>query len=147
MTTQSIFPLTALFVLLYTLAAESQPGIRQARVNMYRKSALAHGLSLPVHPDTLDRKTPAALPDEKMLQSYAGTYEQNADTRIVTSLENGKLYANPNGEGKTELKPKSDNDFEVIGQPATLSFEKNAAGIVTHMVLHLGTRQITAKRL
>ena len=147
MKTQSIFPLTAFFILLYTLAAESHPGIRQARANMYRTSALAHGLLLPVYSDTLDRKTATGLPTEKTLQSYAGTYEQNAETRIVISLENGSLYANPNGEGKTELKPKSDTEFEVIGQPATLSFQKDAAGTVTHMVLHLGTRQITAKRL
>ncbi|MBI2823677.1 MAG: serine hydrolase [Planctomycetia bacterium] len=48
--------------------------------------------------------------DEKLLQALAGTY-QLMDTKVEITLEDGKLYAQPNGQPRDRLKYQSDQTF------------------------------------
>ena len=85
--------------------------------------------------------------DAKILDSYVGEY-QVAPTFIITiTNENGKLMAQPTGQGKLELLPVSETDFYLKAVSATVSFVKDADGKVTELVLNQNGRKGTGKKI
>src|SRR6185369_1429820 len=85
--------------------------------------------------------------DPKILDSYVGEY-QVAPTFIITvTNENGKLMAQPTGQGKLELLPVSETDFYLKAVSATVSFVKDADGKVTELVLNQNGRKGTGKKI
>ncbi len=71
------------------------------------------------------------------LEKYVGQYQvTGAPIMITVTAGGGKLVAEVSGQGKADLEPVAGEKFSVKGTPITLTFEKDAAGKVTGMMIH-----------
>ena len=72
--------------------------------------------------------------DAKVLQGYAGVYApENGPQRTVT-FEDGKLFVQPAGGAKAEIKPRSSTEFFVENRLPVFRFEPDAAGRASALV-------------
>ncbi len=83
---------------------------------------------------------------ENILDRYAGRYGLNPDLVLNIRREGDHLSLQENDEPKQELLPESDKGFYSTTSDDTLTFEMDANGKVTGLVLHVG-RDIPVKRL
>lgn len=85
--------------------------------------------------------------DPKILDAYVGVYQLNADTFVTVTKITDRLFLQPTGGLKREIRPESETDFFIQGANVHLTFVKDAAGKVTHMVLYQsdGTKQSAPK--
>ena len=71
------------------------------------------------------------------LEKYVGQYQvTGAPVMITVTVTGGKLSIEVTGQGKAEIKLVSGDDYSVTGTPITLTFQKDAAGKVTGMMIH-----------
>jgi hypothetical protein len=87
--------------------------------------------------------------DLDVLERYVGTYELERDPgeRIVVTLQDGALYAEPNGENRFPIFPESETEFFLRVANVQLTFTMDAAGEVTQMTIHQGGRDQHARRI
>jgi len=85
---------------------------------------------------------PAAVPqrtaikvDPNSFDAYVGRYQPNPAITVTVSREGDKLMMDTPAGGKVELLPESENSFFANGLPITISFVKDGAGKVTHLLL------------
>jgi hypothetical protein len=81
-----------------------------------------------------------------VLQKYVGEYELGPDAVLAVTLDGGQLYGTYPGESRLPLLAESDTAFFPEGSPTRVTFERDASGRVTHLVLHMGAREVQAKR-
>jgi len=73
------------------------------------------------------------------LEKYVGQYQiTGAPIMITVSVAGGKLAIEATGQGKAEIELVSGEDYAVKGSPLKLTFQKDAAGKVTGMIIHQG---------
>ncbi len=71
------------------------------------------------------------------LEKYVGQYQvTGAPIMITVTAVSGKLSIEATGQGKAEIELVSGEDYSVKGTPITLTFQKDAAGKVTGMMIH-----------
>jgi CubicO group peptidase (beta-lactamase class C family) len=104
---------------------------------------LANGATSRV--DELGAAALAAL-DKKTLASYEGSYPLAPTFVLTVTHVDGKLYAQATGQPRIRLHPTSQKDFAVHVVSASVTFEVDAKGKVTGLVLHQGGRDVPAKR-
>src|ERR1051326_157713 len=108
--------------------------------------AIANGLTGILFGDKVDlpwdRK--AISLDSKVLDRYAGIYQENRATITVTN-ENGHLMIEPKGQRKIEALPSSETEFFLKEGDATLKFTVGPDGKATEM--RLGQGDVVAKRV
>jgi len=76
------------------------------------------------------------------LQQAVGVYELPDPGRTLTiTLEGGKLFGQPNGAEKREVKPEGDGVFGADGTPFKVRFIRNEKGEVTHLQLLLNGQE------
>jgi hypothetical protein len=80
-----------------------------------------------------EQKAVAVAP--KVLQAYAGVYAAEKGPRRTVTFEDGKLFVQPAGGAKTEIKPRSNVEFFVENRLPVFRFETDAAGKVTALVV------------
>jgi CubicO group peptidase (beta-lactamase class C family) len=73
--------------------------------------------------------------DPKSFDAYIGRYQPNPAITVTVSREGDKLMFDTPAGGKVELLPESENSFFSNGLPVTISFVKDEAGRVTHLIL------------
>src|SRR5690606_5716502 len=101
--------------------------------------AVAHVYGWPdFEPET--RTVVKVAPD--VLQKYVGEYELAPDAVLAVTLDGGQLYATYPGESRLPLLAESDTTFFPEGSPTRVSFERDAGGSVTQLVLHMGSRDV-----
>lgn len=89
----------------------------------------------------------AAQVDPKIYDELTGEY-QLAPTFILTvSREGDRLMTQATGQPKVEVFPESESDYFLRVVDAQLTFVRDKDGQVTHLVLHQGGLDQTAKRL
>jgi CubicO group peptidase (beta-lactamase class C family) len=93
----------------------------------------------------VERTEVAVAPD--ILARYVGEYEATPELSISITLEDGRLHAQPTGQAKLPLYAESDERFFLRGVNAQVSFTRDAAGVVTGLVLHQGGREQPARRI
>ena len=77
------------------------------------------------------------------LGQAVGTYELAGTTRTITiTLEDGKLFGEPSGAEKREIKATSDGLFGVDGVEWKLGFVRDEKGAVTHFQMLLNGQEI-----
>ncbi len=81
-----------------------------------------------------------------VLQKYVGDYELGPDAVLAVTLDGGQLYGTYPGESRLPLLAESEKQFFPEGSPTRVTFEEDANGRVTHLVLHMGSRELEAKR-
>lgn len=91
---------------------------------------------------------PADKPvDARTLERYVGTYALTPDVAIAITRAGGKLYGQATGQPRFRLHPTSPRDFAIrITPPASVSFEVDARGKVSALVLHQGGADQRAAR-
>ena len=71
------------------------------------------------------------------LEKYVGQYQvTGAPITITVTASDGKLAIAATGQGKAEIELVSGENYAVKGSPIKLTFQKDAAGKVTGMIIH-----------
>ena len=71
------------------------------------------------------------------LEKYVGQYQvTGAPIMITVTAVGGKLAVEVSGQGKAELALVSGEDYSLKGTPITVTFQKDATGKVTGMMIH-----------
>ena len=82
-----------------------------------------------------------------VFDAYVGDYEIAPGFILSVTREGDKLMGQATGQGKAELEPVSETEFAVSFAGANVTFEKDASGKVTGLVLAQSGRKINAKKI
>jgi CubicO group peptidase (beta-lactamase class C family) len=89
--------------------------------------------------------------DPKIYESYVGDYEFKINPQLTitlgVSLEGGKLLVQQNGGVKREWLPASETEFFSLASPNTLTFARDAQGVVNEVTIKQGGETFTGKRI
>jgi CubicO group peptidase (beta-lactamase class C family) len=102
--------------------------------------------------DVADFKPPKARKeariDPRIYDSYAGLYKFPAsDSTLTVTSEDNHLFVRLTGQERYEVFPESETDFFYKVVDAQLTFEKDASGAVTDVILHQNGRDQKAARV
>jgi CubicO group peptidase (beta-lactamase class C family) len=78
---------------------------------------------------------------------YVGVYELAPSFKITVFEEDGTLYGQGTGQPRFKLVPQSGDTYKVEGIDATVTFNRDASGKVTSLVLHQNGRDLPGKRV
>jgi CubicO group peptidase (beta-lactamase class C family) len=76
--------------------------------------------------------------DPKIFDSYVGRYELRPDFIFTITRDGDRLLLEATGQPQAELFPESATKFFLKVVDAQVTFVKNEAGEVTHLILHQG---------
>jgi hypothetical protein len=102
-------------------------------------------------PDKEDKKPstpagPAGKADPKTFDDYVGEYELPMFTLVVTH-EGDKLFGQPPGDRKEELRPEEDGTFSVTNVNATLKFVRDEKGKVIELQVKANGEEMKGKKI
>ncbi|HEX8470746.1 MAG TPA: DUF3471 domain-containing protein, partial [Brevundimonas sp.] len=83
----------------------------------------------------------------EVLNSYAGVYEASSTFAITVSVVDGRLMAQATGQPAFELFPERTDGFFLKVVDAQLTFNRDASGAVTGLVLHQGGNDLPARKI
>jgi hypothetical protein len=66
---------------------------------------------------------------------------------LTITKEGDKLFAQFPGQERHALEPVSETQFTIPDVKSNITFEKDAAGVVTGLLLSQGTRTANAKKI
>ncbi|HKP69467.1 MAG TPA: alpha/beta fold hydrolase [Pyrinomonadaceae bacterium] len=82
------------------------------------------------------------------LEKYVGQYQvTGAPIMVTVTATGGKLSVEATGQGKAEIELVSGEDYKVKGSPITLTFQKDASGKVTGMMIHQSGLDVPAPKI
>jgi non-heme chloroperoxidase len=82
------------------------------------------------------------------LDRYVGEYTiVGVPLTLAVTLEDGKLMAQATGQPKVPLTLISGEDYEVPGAPIKMTFQRDAAGKVTGVIIHQGGQDFPANKV
>lgn len=85
--------------------------------------------------------TPYRIPREpkavaaEILEKYVGQYRMSPTMIVTITLENGKVFAQGSGQGKTRIYPSSESKFFLKNVDVEIVFNKDDEGNVTGMTV------------
>jgi CubicO group peptidase (beta-lactamase class C family) len=82
-----------------------------------------------------------------VFQKFVGRYELAPNFVVTITEDAGHFYAQATGQGKVELFAESEKEYFLKVVDAQITFESNAAGVVTGVVLHQMGNDAPGKRL
>jgi len=85
--------------------------------------------------------------DASGFDAYVGDYQVNERMVLTITREGDKLVSQFPGQDKHALEPVSGTQFTVPDVKANITFEKDASGVVTGLLLSQGTRTANAKKI
>jgi D-alanyl-D-alanine-carboxypeptidase/D-alanyl-D-alanine-endopeptidase len=85
--------------------------------------------------------------DPKIYDAYAGRYQIAPKVIATFTREGDRLMTQITNQPKFETFPESETVFFLKVVDATITFVKDDKGKVTHIVIHQGGRDTTAKRV
>jgi hypothetical protein len=100
---------------------------------------------LPPLPKLKEHKKVSLTPAQ--LNRLAGRYALSPQVILTVSVENSHIFVQENDEPKQELLPKSSKDFYSTTSSDECSFEPADGGPAQVLVLHLGGKDLSLKRL
>jgi len=116
-----------------------------------------HYSQLAVYMRLLNMVPPSALPPRKRvaidlpasaLSPHVGVYELAPGMELEVTMRDGALYIRSStGGGAVPLRPESRSEFFVTEADAQLTFNRDASGAVTGLVLHQYGRDRPAKKI
>jgi hypothetical protein len=84
--------------------------------------------------------------DEKLLDRYVGRYSIPPDIVLTIRREGAHLSVQENNEPKQDLLPQSETDFFSTTADDVYTFQLDAQGHATAMMLHTGGKDVVIKR-
>jgi Domain of unknown function (DUF3471) len=100
-------------------------------------------------PDDKKPSTPTTQPgkaDPRTFDDYVGEYELQPFTLVITR-EGDKLFGQPQGDNKEELKPQDDGTFSVTNINAKVKFIRDEKGKVVEIVVSLNDQEMKGKKI
>jgi len=100
-------------------------------------------------PDEKKPSTPAPKTgkvDPKTYDDFVGEYEAPIGVLVITH-EGDKLFGQPKGDSKEELKPEDDGSFTVANVNAKVRFIRDDKGKVIEVVLNLNDQEMKGKKI
>lgn len=97
--------------------------------------------------DYLAKEKVLANVDPKIYGSYTGQYELAPNFILTVTAEDGRLMGQASGQTKLELLPESETRFFTVAVAVEVTFVKDAAGNVTHLILRQGGQDTRAKKI
>ena len=91
-----------------------------------------------------ERKEISVAPN--ILEQFVGTYQLAPKVNMMITIESGQLISQVSGQGKVPLFATSETRFFPKVVDAEIEFGKDDKGVVTHLVLHQGGRDVKASR-
>jgi D-alanyl-D-alanine-carboxypeptidase/D-alanyl-D-alanine-endopeptidase len=85
--------------------------------------------------------------DTKDFDKYVGSYELAPNVIMTVTREGDQLITQLTGQGKVPVYPEGVGKFFVKVVDAQLTFDSDAQGNVTQLILHQGGRDMPAKRI
>ena len=85
--------------------------------------------------------------DTKDFDKYVGSYELAPNAIMTVTREGDQLITQLTGQGKVPVYPEGAGKFFVKVVDAQLTFDSDAQGKVTQLILHQGGRDMPAKRI
>ena len=82
-----------------------------------------------------------------VLATYVGTYRVTPQFELAVTLDQGQLFVQATNQGRLPLWPYSDHEFFMKEVEAQVTFERDATGAVTGLVLHQNGRDLPAQRV
>ena len=107
---------------------------------------IAHGIAGLYNPDLTPVEHIEARVDPKVFDNYVGEYELVPGFTIIVTRDADKLWLQPTGQPRVQIFPESERTFFLKVADAQVTFVKDAAGKVTHLILHQAGDQ-EAKRI
>ncbi len=98
------------------------------------------------HLEKISKPQESVRVDPEILDSYVGQYRFSSNNLTVTREEH-RLFLEAPGMGRAELVPESETRFSVETFDATIRFEKDEQGEVTHMIISIGGGEMRAERV
>jgi len=89
---------------------------------------------------------PAGKADPKTFDDYVGEYEAPIGILVITH-EGDKLFGQPQGDTKQELKPEDDGSFSVTNVGAKIRFNRDEKGKVVEFVIKLNDQEMKGKKI
>jgi len=97
-------------------------------------------------PDYLQPERVLARVDPTIYQKYAGIYESESGFRITMMVEDGRLWAQGQGQPKIEMLPESVTKY-FSDNGIIQSFELGKDGSVTALIIEQGGQTMKAKKI
>jgi CubicO group peptidase (beta-lactamase class C family) len=97
-------------------------------------------------PDFQPTVRTAVKVDEKILDTYAGTYELRPNFDLVVTVKDGQLITQATGQGTVPMLAESETKFFPTQFEAEIEFVKDDQGKVAGIVLHQGGQEIKGAR-
>ena len=85
--------------------------------------------------------------DPKLFDGYVGRYELAPSFIITVTREGNQLFLQATGQPRAEIFPESERDYFLKVVDAQITFEVDAQGKTTGLVLHQGGMNQPAKRI
>jgi CubicO group peptidase (beta-lactamase class C family) len=84
--------------------------------------------------------------EPSVLQDYVGDYQLAPNFVLTITTENGKLFTQATGQAKVEVMPEGKDVFVLRAAGAKITFQRDASGKVTGLVLNQGGRDLPAPK-
>ncbi len=84
--------------------------------------------------------------DLSVLDAYVGEYQLAPNFILATTKEGNLLFLQATGQSRVRLHPEAETEFFISEVDAQVSFVKDAAGKVSHLILHQGGQNLKAER-
>jgi hypothetical protein len=82
-----------------------------------------------------------------VLEKYTGRYEMSPEMIVAVTLENGKLYGQGTGQGKTQIFAASETEFFLKNADVQITFDEDEGGNVVSMTLLNAGRKTVARKI
>ncbi len=92
-----------------------------------------------------ERKEIAVEP--ALLDAYAGEYQLAPTFSLTITKEGNQLFGQASGQPRILLHPEAETEFFITEVDAQISFVKDAAGKVTHLILHQAGQDIKGDKV
>ena len=77
---------------------------------------------------------------EAILKTYVGEYAVVPEEVLTITLDKGSLWGQPTGSAKRQMFAETETKFFLKTSPVEVTFQKDANGSVTGLILKMGTK-------
>jgi hypothetical protein len=82
-----------------------------------------------------------------VLDRYVGTYQVPGLGELYITREGTTLWGAPAGQDRLQFWPTSETEFYIVEEPVQITFQRDAAGNTTGLVIHQGGQDIPAAKV
>jgi len=112
----------------------------------YERESMAHAALLKYLANRIARVRKVIRVDDKILDSYVGTYALSGKSTITVNRNTNGLSVEYPGQSAFDVFPESEDQFFAKIADTQVAFTRNSSGIVTQLTLRQAGRERTAQK-